>query len=156
MMLKDNLKKYRKIRGLNQKELSKNSHISYSMVSKLETGEQSNPSLDTLSKLAIALDTDVEKLLAKESNEFKGFINYLESLDLVLNIETIPLSSYKEDMIDDEGIMIGEADIVNESSFEVTIVAGDKEVIYTKEEFEEFQKDMKDRVEYTIWKKHNN
>lgn len=66
MTLRTNLKKYRKKKNFNQKDLSERSGVSFSMVSKLETGEQSNPSLDVLNKLAKSLDVEVNQLLENE------------------------------------------------------------------------------------------
>ena len=45
MAVKDNLKRIRKEKGLTQRELAEKSKVSFSMVSKLESGEQLNPSL---------------------------------------------------------------------------------------------------------------
>lgn len=62
-MIKDNLKRIRKEKGLTQKELALKSGLSFSMVSKLESGEQTNPSNDTIQKLASALDVITAELL---------------------------------------------------------------------------------------------
>lgn len=62
MGLSENLKTIRKKQKISQKTLAKNSGVSYSMVSKLESGEQKNPSLDTLEKIATALNVTVSQL----------------------------------------------------------------------------------------------
>lgn len=72
MSIRENLKLFRKKKKLTQKQLANNSGVSYSMVSKLESGEQTNPSLDTLELLADALDITVSQL-ASDSNVFKEF-----------------------------------------------------------------------------------
>ncbi|KUK66614.1 MAG: transcriptional regulator, XRE family [Parcubacteria bacterium 34_609] len=58
-----NIKKLRKQKGLSQDRLSKLADISYNTVIKLESGGITNPSIDTLQKLAKALDVSVENLL---------------------------------------------------------------------------------------------
>lgn len=63
MGLKENIKKYRKDKGLTQKQLSLISEVSYSFITKLESGEQSNPSFETLEKIAAALEISSAKLL---------------------------------------------------------------------------------------------
>lgn len=63
MALKDNLKTIRKNRGITQRKLAEDSKLSFSMVSKLESGEQSNPSYETLQKIAEALDVTTSELL---------------------------------------------------------------------------------------------
>lgn len=72
MGIRENLKSFRKKKKLTQRELATNSGVSYSMVSKLESGEQTNPSLDTLELLADALDVTVSQL-ASNSDVFKEF-----------------------------------------------------------------------------------
>jgi len=51
------MKTVRKMRGFSQRKLAEESKLSFSMVSKLESGEQSNPSLETIDKIAKALKT---------------------------------------------------------------------------------------------------
>jgi transcriptional regulator with XRE-family HTH domain len=56
-------KKLRKQKGLSQDRLSKLADISYNTVIKLEPGGIDDPSIDTLQKLAKALDISVDDLL---------------------------------------------------------------------------------------------
>ena len=58
-----NIKKLRKQKGLSQDRLSKLADISYNTVIKLESGGITNPSIDTLKKLAKALNVSVDNLL---------------------------------------------------------------------------------------------
>ncbi|HNU89769.1 MAG TPA: helix-turn-helix transcriptional regulator [bacterium] len=58
-----NIKKLRKQKGLSQDRLSKLADISYNTVIKLESGAIINPSIDTVQKLAKALDVGVDDLL---------------------------------------------------------------------------------------------
>ena len=58
-----NIKKLRKQKGLSQDRLSKLADISYNTVIKLESGGIINPSIDTVQKLAKALDVSVDALL---------------------------------------------------------------------------------------------
>lgn len=58
-----NIKKLRKQKGLSQDRLSKLADISYNTVIKLESGGITNPSIDTLQKLAKALNVSVNDLL---------------------------------------------------------------------------------------------
>lgn len=76
MGLQENLKSIRKKQNISQRKLAQISGVSYSMVSKLETGEQKNPSLDTLDKIAVALDVTVSQLM--------GGMNIYEQFDIVM------------------------------------------------------------------------
>ncbi|MGI6335140.1 MAG: helix-turn-helix domain-containing protein [Minisyncoccales bacterium] len=58
-----NIRKLRKQKGLSQDRLSKLADISYNTVIKLESGNITNPSIDTLQKLARALNVGVDDLL---------------------------------------------------------------------------------------------
>ncbi|MEL7655932.1 MAG: helix-turn-helix transcriptional regulator [Bacillota bacterium] len=66
MALNENIKRFRKEIRLTQRELACKSGLSFSMISKLESGEQLNPSFQTLKKIANALEINPEKLV-KES-----------------------------------------------------------------------------------------
>ena len=93
MPIKDNIKKYRKEKKLTQRQLSEKSGVSYSTVCKLETGEQSNPSLEIIEKIARALDIESALLLYEnyENGEMKFphdiriFIKYLNALGYVVS-----------------------------------------------------------------------
>ena len=58
-----NIKKLRKQKDLAQDRLSKLADISYNTVIKLESGGITNPSIDTLQKLAKALNVNIEGLI---------------------------------------------------------------------------------------------
>jgi adenine-specific DNA-methyltransferase len=66
-MLAENIKQFRYQQGLTQKELSDNSGVKYTTLTKLETGFISNPSVRVMYQLALALNTNVENLLEGES-----------------------------------------------------------------------------------------
>ena len=55
MDFKDYLKKKRKEAGITQKELAKRSGVSYSYLTKLEAGEQTNPTYEVLEALGKVL-----------------------------------------------------------------------------------------------------
>ncbi len=88
MPIKDNIKKYRKEKKLTQRQLSDKSGVGYSTICKLETGEQSNPSLEIIEKIARALSIESALLLYEdyENGEMKFpydvriFIKYLNAL----------------------------------------------------------------------------
>lgn len=67
MSVKENMKKFRKIKKFSQKKLADRSGVSYSMICKLESGEQSNPSLETIDKIASALGINSSDLIGTHS-----------------------------------------------------------------------------------------
>ena len=58
-----NLKKLRKQKSLSQDRLSKLADISYNTVIKLESGGITNPTIETLQKMAKALGVSVDELI---------------------------------------------------------------------------------------------
>ena len=64
MTLSENIKIFRKEAGLTQKTLAGKSGLSFSMISKLESGEQTNPSFETLKKIADVLKINPGDLIS--------------------------------------------------------------------------------------------
>jgi transcriptional regulator with XRE-family HTH domain len=62
-MLADNLKWYRAKIGLSQDQLARKAGITYSTLTKLESGVNQNPKVKTLQQLAKALDVTLDDLM---------------------------------------------------------------------------------------------
>ena len=58
-----NIKKLRQSMKLSQDKLSKIADVSYNSIIKLETGGITNPTIETLQKIAKALEVQVDDLL---------------------------------------------------------------------------------------------
>jgi len=58
-----NIKKLRQAKSLSQDRLSKLADVSYNSIIKLETSGITNPTIDTLQKIAKALDVSVDDLI---------------------------------------------------------------------------------------------
>ena len=58
-----NIKKLRQAKGLSQDRLSKAADVSYNSIVKLETGGITNPTIETLQKIAKALGVSIEELI---------------------------------------------------------------------------------------------
>jgi transcriptional regulator with XRE-family HTH domain len=58
-----NIKKLRQVKSLSQDRLSKLADVSYNSIIKLETGGITNPTIETLQKIAKALEVSVDDLL---------------------------------------------------------------------------------------------
>lgn len=59
----DNIKKYRTKLGISQDKLSKLADVTYNTIIKIESGANINPTIETLSKIAKALDVGVDDLI---------------------------------------------------------------------------------------------
>ena len=60
-----NIKRYRQDKGLSQDKLSKLSDLSLNTVVKIELDESPNPTIETIQRIAKALDVSVDDLLKK-------------------------------------------------------------------------------------------
>ena len=58
-----NIKKLRQAKDLSQDRLSKLADVSYNSIIKLETGGIKNPTIQTIQKIAKALDVSVDDLI---------------------------------------------------------------------------------------------
>lgn len=61
--LEKNLEKLRKQKGLSQERLARLADVANNTIIKMESGENKNPTLDTLRKVAKALDISVDELI---------------------------------------------------------------------------------------------
>ena len=59
----DNIKKYRNKLGVSQDKLSKLADVTYNTIIKIESGANKNPTIETLQKIAKALNVGVDDLL---------------------------------------------------------------------------------------------
>jgi len=65
-MLSVNLKKFRKQKKLSQDNLARLANIPYNTLVKIESGKSSNPTFETLSKLADALNVSIDELAGRK------------------------------------------------------------------------------------------
>lgn len=61
--IQKNLRKYRENKGLSQEKLARLADVANNTIVKIESGKNQNPTLDTLKKVANALDISVDKLI---------------------------------------------------------------------------------------------
>lgn len=82
MHLSDNLKRIREERRISQTELAERSGISVGQLSKMETGRQKNPHIETVVAVATALGVSLEELVfgTEGPNGMKYMLNAIESL----------------------------------------------------------------------------
>jgi len=62
-IIADNIKKYRAKMEISQDRLSKIADVTYNTIIKIESGANKNPTIETLSKIANALEVSVDDLI---------------------------------------------------------------------------------------------
>ena len=73
--LSKKLKKLRKQKGLSQDRLAKLADVANNTIIKIEQGENINPTLDTLKKIAKALDVGLDELTGYQLGVNKSLTN---------------------------------------------------------------------------------
>ena len=61
--LSNNIKRLREAKGLSQEKLARLADVAHNTLIKMESGENKNPTLETLKKVAKALDVSVDDLI---------------------------------------------------------------------------------------------
>lgn len=64
MIQSTKIKKLRERKGLSQEKLARLADVSNNTIVNIESGKQTNPTIETVSKIAKALDVSIEELLA--------------------------------------------------------------------------------------------
>jgi len=59
----DNIKKYRNKLGISQDVLSKRANLAFHTIAKIEAGSTPNPTIDTVKKIAEALEVSLDDLM---------------------------------------------------------------------------------------------
>ena len=62
-IIAENIKKYRNKLGVSQDRLSKLADVTYNTIIKIESGANRNPTIETLAKIANALNVGVDDLI---------------------------------------------------------------------------------------------
>jgi len=59
----ENIKKYRKLAGISQDQLSKKADLAFHTIAKIEAGSTPNPTIETVKKIADALGVSLDDLM---------------------------------------------------------------------------------------------
>ena len=62
-VIADNIKKYRNKLGISQDVLSKRANLAFHTIAKIEAGSTPNPTIDTVKKIADALEVSLDDLM---------------------------------------------------------------------------------------------
>ncbi|MFC1546369.1 helix-turn-helix transcriptional regulator [bacterium] len=65
-MLSENIKALRRKHNISQEQLAQKAGITYSTLIKIESGANTNPTLDTLQKLASAFEITIDELTERK------------------------------------------------------------------------------------------
>jgi transcriptional regulator with XRE-family HTH domain len=71
----DNIKRIRKESGISQQELAERCEVSKSQISRMESGEQTNPQIQTVVAIATALSASLDEIVFGESPETMTYMS---------------------------------------------------------------------------------
>ncbi|TKD70819.1 helix-turn-helix domain-containing protein [Pseudalkalibacillus hwajinpoensis] len=100
-MIGDNLKRYRKARGISLTQLAERANVSKSYLNSLERNIKANPSINLIKRIAKELNTDIYSILGTDetngAERYKdgGWGEFIEEAERA-GIEGEHLSDYKE------------------------------------------------------------
>lgn len=155
----EKIKQYRKLKGLTQEELAKNSGLSTMSIRRYESGERIAPQ-ETLLKIAKALGVHLRDLAdnswleeidrqyptaGEEYARYKAVNKYLEEMGFTISERPIKL---RDEEVDDEGHT---AKIPDE--WEIILSKDGHTATFTDAEFEELQAGAKEAIEGKFYKK---
>lgn len=168
MTVGDKIRAARKNRGFTQKQLGDLCGINEANIRKYELGNQ-NPKIETISKIAAALNVPISDLtnwaemdeqfnekgkLAADVANLDAFITYLRNVGYVVKIDPYEAESHIEEMTH-EGEVVGQSIVRDAETYSATLIKEGKETTFTEAEFGEFEKKIKDSVDYQVWMKNN-
>lgn len=169
MNVGENIKRFRKEKGLTQKDLGERLNMTQSAIGQFENNTTS-PKLETVEKIASALGITPFDLMGVEywdkkypdvadrSKEYKGFIDYLDSLGYLVGdiyIDTqIPIENFKKDekmeLLSEKYIELG---FVPAQTHLLELAKNSKIFQLDDDEFEELLNFTKDMIAFKLWQK---
>lgn len=153
--IKDRIIQLRKQLKLSQENFGKQIGLSKSGISNIENGTRtiSNTHIKIICSTFGVSETWLRtgKELAKTIKELEYFIDYLKSIGYVYSYDVNKvIDSHVEDMIDNDGNIIGQDTIIDDAEYSITLSKDNITSKFTEEEFQELQKKSKENIEGTI------
>ena len=159
------IKEIRLAKKMTQKELANRAKLATVTIRKYENDERT-PGTEQVRSIAEALNVDPFELLGwerfdeqypnlgEEEKQFQAMEAFLESLGYSVSIDKVWQSEngyYKEEILDGE--VIGQSWIPDEERCSITVRKAGIESEFSEDEFQAFQAEIKQSVEFQLWKK---
>ncbi len=156
------IKEARKSKKLSQAELGSLIGTTGASIMRYEKGQR-KPSKEIIEKIALALDVSPATLLGwdefdkkypnmgKEVKQRESFIGYLESIGYgyCSDIDKV-VDSHIEDVIDDNGIVIGQTQVIDDAIYSITLSKDGITSVFTEEEFKALQQQSRANIDGAI------
>lgn len=159
--INERIKELRQSLHMSQEEFGKTIGLSKSGISNIESGARSVR--DAHIKLICSSFNVSEnwlrtgKDLVTEVHELEIFDAFLKSLGYVIDIDYDEIKeSHMEDATDESGNVIGHVKVVDEATHLYHLTKEGKKTTFTESEFNSFQREIENSVNFQVWKKQNN
>lgn len=159
--INERIKELRQSLHMSQEEFGKTIGLSKSGISNIESGVRSVR--DAHIKLICTSFNVSEswlrtgKDLATEVRELEVFDAFLKSLGYVIDIDYDEIQKFHmEEVADNIGNKIGHVKVVDEATHLYHLTKDGKKTTFTENEFNSFQKEIENSVNFQVWKKQNN
>lgn len=147
---------------ISQKELAEKLQISPTRLNYWEKGK-AKPDITMIRQIAVILDVSPSFLLGwdefdkkypnmgKEVKHLESFINYLKSIGYAYcsDIDKV-VDSHIEDVIDDNGIVIGQTQVIDDAEYSIILSKDGITSVFTQEEFKALQQQSRANIEGAI------
>lgn len=148
------IKELRESLGLSQEDFGASIGLSKSGISNIESGKRSVKEgyIELICmKYKVNRDWLLSNDITQQYNEFDAFIDYLKSFGYLVHPEVDKiLQSHQEDMIDDEGKLIGKASVIDDATYIINISNGITQAFFTQEEFKALQQQNRANIDGAI------
>lgn len=159
--INERIKELRQNLHMPQEEFGKAIGLSKSGISNIENGTRSVR--DAHIKLICSSFNVSEtwlrtgKDLVTEVHDLQVFDAFLKSLRYVIDIDYDEIKKFHmEDAIDETGKVIGQNKIIDDATHLYHLTKDGKKTTFTEGEFDLFQKEIENSVNFQVWKKQNN
>lgn len=159
--INERIKALRQSLHMSQEEFGKTIGLSKSGISNIESGARSVR--DAHIKLICSSFNVGEnwlrtgKDIVTEVHETQIFDTFLRSLGYVTDMEYDEVKeSHIEDVTDESGNIIEHIKVVDDASYLYHLTKDGKKTTFTESEFDSFQREIKNSVNFQVWKKQNN
>lgn len=159
--INERIKELRQNLHMPQEEFGKAIGLSKSGISNIESGVRSVR--DAHIKLICSSFNVSEnwlrtgKDLATEVHDLQTFDAFLKSLGYVIDIDYDEIKEFHmEDETDERGNIIGQSKVIDDATYLYHLTKDGKKTTFTDAEFDSFQKEIENSVNFQVWKKQNN
>lgn len=142
------IKSLRMKMGIKQKDMAAQLGIPPSTYANYENNHR-EPTAELLDRIADHLGVTTAHLLGFDEPDH--FVSYLESIGYLIDVEEVIQKWHWEEVVQDKEV-VGQAKVVDESTFTVTIQKDGETIVLNEDEFENLKSAMEKAVQFELFR----